>query len=68
MIDLTGPKAHPALALIHELNIPVYKVAHWVGFSVSHTSKILHGQYRGGREVRKKLDELVEHLESKRGK
>jgi len=62
---LQGPEDHPIRKLTQKYGIKTYKLAYYLGVSVSHCSRILHGQYAGGPRVRRKLERLYEHLKAK---
>ena len=63
--DKIKPEPHPARQLIRDFNIPVWKVAKYLGLSYYHTCHVLAGRFKPSRKVRPKLDQLVEYLEKK---
>lgn len=65
-MDLSRPiEPHPAKAEIRKHRIALVKVAQFCGCSYHHMSHILSGRVPPGKRIKRRLNELVEHLKRK---
>jgi len=64
-LDSIKIKPHPAKALLKEHGIPLSKTAVFLGCTYTYASHLLSGTCKPGKRIKRRLNELVKHLNAK---